>query len=299
MNHYNTYVEKKYTKYPVSNDWLALQELIKTFKIINIKNKNVKTFHLYLNNGTSIKSICYALKKTNIKKFNWYGQTPLNIVDNKYNLMAKYGKRWYYGKDGTGDIMNVNNLKSYKQICKDIKLLIANAKNKKKQINNNKIILSEFAFMFYNLPYGSNFVIKLYLPLTQPLIINLIYLMFKYFKNIYFYKPLSDLYSDNFYIIGLGYYGIPEKITNKILNLLKKYNDSTMQKTVIKVKYPNGFTFQILDIIEKFIKNYVFNINTQLYYLDNEKYIPEEHYKDVKKAIKLKNETWVNKFLTK
>lgn len=295
----NNYVEKNYTKYPVSNDWLALQELIKTFKIINIKSKKVKTFHLYLNKGTTIKSICYSLKKESIKNFDWYGHTPLDIIKNKFQLMSKYNERWFYGKDMTGNIMNVENLKSYKQICKNIKLLTANAHKKKTDKDYNKIILSEFAFMFYNLPYGSNFVIKLYLPLTQPLIVNLIYLMFKYYKNIYFYKPLSDFYSDNFYIIGLGYYGIPEKITNKILNLLKKYNDSTMQKTVIKVKYPNGFTFQILDIIEKFIKNYVFNINTQLYYLDNEQYIPKEHYKEVKKVIKLKNETWVNKFLTK
>ena len=40
--------------------------------------------------------------------------------------------------------------------------------------------------MFYNLPKNSNFVIRLYIPIDKALMIDLIYLINKKFKTVYF-----------------------------------------------------------------------------------------------------------------
>ena len=56
---------------------------------------------------------------------------------------------------------------------------------------------------------------------------------------------------------------------NKILRLLNKYNNETMNKLITKGNYDNSFKNQIFNVLDKFIQNYNFNINKQIYYLDN------------------------------
>jgi hypothetical protein len=84
-----------------------------------------------------------------------------------------------------------------------------------------------------------------------------------------------------------------------LLRLLKNYDDNTIGKTLFKNKYSTGFKHQLYNVIKLFTQNYIFNINRQLYYLDNKEYIPNEHYHTIEKIFQKKNKEWANKFLSK
>ena len=189
-----------------------------------------------------------------IKCFEWTAICTLDpSVDssftNEYDLLTLYQNRWNFGITEDGDITKVENLKSYKYSCKKIKLMTADGgiKNLSNNISLNKLKLSEIAFMFYNLPKNGNFVIRLYIPVDKALMIDLIYLINKKFKTVYFYKPLENIYSGEFYLIALNYQGLEEKYMNKILRLLNKYNNETMDKLITKGNYDNSFKNQIFN----------------------------------------------------
>ena len=163
----------------------------------------------------------------------------------------------------------------------------------------NKLKLAELAFMFHNLPKCSNFVIRLYIPFDKPLFIDLLYLIYKRYKTVYLYKPLENLYSGQFYLISLNYKGISDSLDKKILRLLSNYNNDTLEKRIFKNDYENSFKHQILNVFKLFTENYVFNIDRQIYYLDNKKYIPNEHYQTIEKIFLKKNKEWADQFLSK
>lgn len=301
------FISKKYTKYKVTTEWLSLQEILKQFNIINDNLKNIYTFHLNEAPGYFIKSLCYSIQKRKkcIKCFEWNAQTLHPSIDdtftNEYNLLTVYQDRWKFGKNKDGDITNVSNLKSYKDICKNIKLLTADGstKNLSDDVSLNKLKLAELAFMFHNLPKCSNFVIRLYIPFDKPLFIDLLYLIYKRYKTVYLYKPLENLYSGQFYLIALNYKGISDSLDKKILRLLSNYNNDTLEKRIFKNDYENSFKHQILNVFKLFTENYVFNIDRQIYYLDNKKYIPNEHYQTIEKIFLKKNKEWADQFLSK
>ena len=301
------YVSKKYTKYKVTKEWLSFQEILSEFNILNENIKNIFTFHLNEAPGYFIKSLCYDLERKNkcIKCFEWNAQTlhPSidNMFSNDYNLLTKFQNRWKFGVTEDGDITNIENLKSYKNICKKIKLLTADGgeKNISNEISLNQLKFSEFVFMFHNLPKTGNFVIRLYLPFEDRLFIDMVYLMYKNFKSIYFYKPLENLFSGEFYLVCLNYKGISDKTMKLLLKLLKNYNTETKDKSIFEKDYSESFKHQIFNIIKKFTQNYIFNINKQLYYFDNKKFIPKEHFQEINKIFMKKNKDWVNEFLHK
>ena len=121
--------------------------------------------------------------------------------------------------------------------------------------------------------------------------------MFKSFKQLYLYNSLQNLYSSEFYIIGINYTQVRITYLKKMKSILNKYDDEKLQEKIIKSKYPIEFINQIHKSFEEFTNNYIFNINKQLYYQDNVEYIPKEHYKELKKINNVNNIDWAKKYL--
>ena len=302
----NEYIQSKYTKYPITNSWLSLQEIFKTFPdLIPKKNKKFKVFLVNENMGSDIKAICYYINKNKIsnKCFEWTAQSFNQVLYNTnkdiYNLYKKYPEKWDFGPSDIGDITKFKYIEYYKKKCKYIKLLLAsgNEESKIKNFRSKHIKLAEIIFMFNNLPKHGNFILLFSIKNVYPLFINLFYLMFKSFKKFYFYKSLESLYSDQFYIIGINYTPIKETYLMKMKNILNKYDNKRLDEKIIKEKYQVDFIYKLYNSFELFINNYIYNINKQLYYLDNAKYIPKEHFSELKKINNRNNEIWVNRFL--
>ena len=121
-------VSKKFNNgFYISQAWLKMYEICELFNIISKKKKVLNTMHICELPGNFISSINHYIKtKTKIKEFNWIGQS-LNpnhkdnikkygncIIDEKpYNFYSKYKDKWIFGKDNTGDITNIQNIKYY------------------------------------------------------------------------------------------------------------------------------------------------------------------------------------------
>jgi len=306
LKNLNEYIQNNYTKYKVSNSWLSLQEILSTFKtIIPKKNKKFKVFYLNKCNGNDIKSICYYIKKNKIsqKCFEWRAHSYNRILyknNNKKNdLFEKYKENFDLGLSNIGDITKFKFIEHYKEKCKNIKLLLGTA-NKYCVIKNiplKKLKLAEIIFIFNNLPKNGNFILYFDINYNDSLFINLIYLMFKSFKQLYLYNSLQNLYSSEFYIIGINYTQVKTIYLKKMKSILNKYDDEKLQEKIIKSKYPIEFINQIHKSFEEFTNNYIFNINKQLYYQDNVEYIPKEHYKELKKINNVNNIDWAKKYL--
>ena len=129
----------------------------------------------------------------------------------------------------------------------------------------------------------------------------MIYLLFNSFKNLYFYKPTQNSFSGEFYIVCKNYNNI---ITNRqfdilfsLLNNSENYNLTDLKKISIIKEYSKDFIYQYGDALNKIITNFNLTINKQLFYTDIWSEITEEHKKEIKDKIHIKNQDWIDYYL--
>lgn len=299
--------------YEISQAWLKMYEILETYNLINKKLKKIETFHLCELPGNFIRATNFYIKtKTKIKDFDWLGQS-LNpnykhknykrvFGNSNFNLLKNYKNRWDFGKDNSGDITNIENIKYYKKKCKNIKFMTSDcglgfpSYDEKALLNNKRVHIAEMIFMFNNLPVDSNFVCKFYIPIYYKLDIDIIYLLIISFNEVYFYKPLQNMTSSEFYIICKKYKGISKNRLNKLFKLLKNFNKNSFNKRIFKRNYSNNFKYQLININKKLINNVIFYIKRQFYYVDNKNKINKKHFDVFKKYSKIKNKQWIKKF---
>ena len=171
--------------------------------------------------------------------------------------------------------------------------------NNNSMLMNKKVHFAEMVFMFNNLSKNGNFICKYYIPIYYKLDVNIIYLLIKYFKNVYFYKPLQNMTSSEFYIVCKKYKTIPDKILKKLFNTLENFSKKSFDKKIINIKYNNSFKHQLLNATNKLTNNIIFYIKRQFYYVDNKDYIPKEHYQTLKEYSDKKNKDWIKRFKIK
>ena len=295
------YVSQITGLYNISQAWLKMYEIISTFDIIDKKSKTLKSFHICEAPGNFISAIDYYIKThTDIKDFEWNAQS-LNLknadIKNTYGLIKKNPKRWDFGKDGSGDITRLHNIEYYKKYCNDVSLITSDCGIKmsfSEESKNKfqKLYYSQHLFILLNLPKNGNFVVKCMMPITHNFYISMIYLYYKHFKELIFYKPLQNQYSREFYIIGLKYNPIDNITRNKLLKFHRNFN---FTNTLID-KFPESFMYQLVDKIESLANNYKFHIDRQLYYVDNFKYLSENDIEKIQKYIYDRNIKWVEQF---
>ena len=252
------YIDRTF-KITVSQAWLKMYEICVLFKIINKRKSQINSYHICELPGNFISAINhYIHTHTNIKNFNWHAQS-LNpkkkdgFGNYGYGILHRHRNRWDFGKDNTGDITKVENIKYYKKYFKDIDLLTSDCGlgwTNEEDISLKKVHFAQMLFMFYNLNRGGNFVGKFILPITNSLEINMIYLMYKSFKRLYFYKPLQNQYSSEFYIIGLHYIPVDKKITDSMFKKLSNFKKETLSKCIIRESYPKRFVHQFIKAIK-------------------------------------------------
>lgn len=285
----------------VSRAWTKMYEILTEIPIILPKKNIIKSFHLCEAPGSFIESIKYYLKRNRNSQLDWYAESlnPThpdnikkygdNIISDDYNLMKHYPKRWVWGKDGTGDITNPENIKYYKKYCENIDLLTSDC-GLENNIDNpqiNKVNYSQFLFMFNNLPNNGNCILKVFTPLKSQKI-SLLYIMYKQFKKLYFYKPMQNPSSLEFYVIGINYKPLDNISINKMFNLLNNYDEDI---SLVK-KISKSFYIQLEKIMYDIYENYDKSIQKKIYYIDNFEMISEKHKKYLKGIIHEKNKEW-------
>lgn len=295
--------------------WLKMYELLETlqlFKLIGAKIE-LKTFHICEAPGAFISAMTHYLKtktKIEIENYEWMAQSlnPFNkdnikiYGDNIFGKKDELGmlknnpERWNWGKDGTGDITNINNIKYYKKYCEKVQLITSDCglyRSDDFSLNKlyDKINYSQFLFMLNNVPKNGNCIMKVFMPFnTQK--ISLIYIIYSRFKNVYFYKSMQNPGSEEFYLVAINYQNPLNNDELKIFyNLLKKYDTKTSLVDVDKI--PLKFIYQLLKIYKKLANNYDEYIQKKIYYVDNIDNISVKHFKDLEKMIPEKSNDWI------
>lgn len=290
---------------PVSRAWIKFYELLHETKIFdNIKGK-IKIFHVCEAPGTFIQATKYYLNKFNKDSEHEYDATTLNpkygdkrSFSDTYGLMKKDPIKWTFGKDDTGDITKEINIKYYKELCKNKDWIIGDcglAWDSEDSLSGILLYYSQILFILYNLKNGGGCVFKQILNIEYKIINDMIYLLFNSFENLYFYKPTQNSFSGEFYIVCKNYNNI---ITDKQFDILfSLLTNPDLKKISIIEKYSEDFIYQYSDALNKIITNLNLTIDKQLFYTDFWSEITEEHKKEIKDKIHIKNQDWIDYYL--
>ena len=305
--HLTNYVEKNFNTGPISQAWLKMYEMMAIFKFESdyLDIKSLKTFHICEAPGNFISAINHYVKtNTTIKIFDWKAQS-LNPVGSKnkktafgddYGYISKYKDKWDWGPTKTGDITDITNIKYYGTLTRDVQLITSDCgiPNEPGQSTNKmfQIHYASLLFMILNLPIGSNFVAKFFIPIYRPLEISLIHILYESFEQLYFFKSMINIYSKEFYIVGKKYIGVSDDIKNKMVQI---FNNFDVSVHIISDLYPEQFIYQLMYILDKLQESYIFNFKRQLFIVDNYNTIDKEYLATIKTYINEKNIDWVNK----
>ena len=142
---------------------------------------------------------------------------------------------------------------------------------------------------------GGNFVLKIYLPTTNPVFVSIYYLLYCRFRQFMFYKSFQNKWSPEYYIIGKYYYDpLSDNELEKLYTLLKDFDRNN---TIIPIdKIPEDFLIQLEDVLSQIIMNFRNAIKRVIYYLDNIDEMSHEQMTTLYKSFDYKNEDWASMY---
>jgi hypothetical protein len=301
-----------------SNAFCKVYEILVTFGLLNSSTTDtIKTFHICEAPGNFIFAFNHAIfsnpkTDTNIKKYDWYinSLNPYNaeikkiysgIFKDEYGLMKKYKHRWMFGKDDTGDITNISNLEDFYNklgrvdiITGDCGLAMDYSVSNLQENILAKINYSQIMAILTLLKNGGSFVIKHFLPMSLPITISYVYLLYNCFDELYFTKPVTSRPSSReIYIVGKGYNKLSGEYIANLLEFLDQFNPdkSLFENSDID----DAFLRQYYDIIDELINKQIDSINRSFYFYDNDKFFYE--YKNTLEEIKdLQSKLWAKHY---
>ena len=337
----------------IGNSFLKLWEILSSFNLIPSNSKQFKIFHLAEPTGQMI--ICakywaeHKCSGLDMKNYDWLANTfnPYhktsssgnNSINNaqgdNYELIKNNYNRWLFGADNSGDITNVNNIKS---IMNDIKnKWLARSDNSSNNSNKLDLIISDGNILSSNTDelvkqkfdlakvisviacssIGGSCCIKHYIPYklfntnnnitsnkdnsdileASGFFINYLYLYYVVFDIISLFKPnTSNADTTEFYVIGKGFNGIENSQLEKLFKLLDTFE---LNGNLIEHnKIPETFIMQINNFLKSMSDTNILSIEKQNLLLTcykNES--DEQHNRDGESNSKSKKYKRTNKIL--
>ena len=294
----------------VNNDeWLKITEILHKIKVIDSTKTNLKSFHICELSGSFINAISFFIDLNNYNiAWSWKAQTmnpKSNIIYNEKlitndfdkidldnldinneNLLDIHYDNYDFGSDNTGDITKYENLQYYRNNHNDYDLITVGCGT---QHNNSefKFLFSQYLMIFSCCKKGGSSVLKRVFPIENSQELNMLYLFYCLFENVIVYKPKLNYHSQEYFLIGLNYKGISQKLLDKLIDFVKDY------KTVgFITDMPTNFTLQVDKMQNELIENMNKFIKKQIYFCDNYDNIKKDEWDILKQAIKEKLKDW-------
>ena len=232
----------------ISQEWLKMYEIITDCNLIPINRKGVfTTFHICNPSSAFINCINnYIHTKTQYSSFEWKSQSvkPKGVhskdttMNGSNKLIQNYREKWDWGVDDTGDITNIENIKYYAKLTKQMNINLMTSANGLPMNNPKyaKVAYASYVSILYSLPINGSMLYKIHSPIDIPLIWNLIYITYTNFKEMYFFKPVQNAQTRELYIIAKGYIGIEQKILDKLLSFVDIFDIASDAQANSKTK---------------------------------------------------------------
>jgi hypothetical protein len=183
-------------------------------------------------------------------------------------------------------LCTLENIKETKPI--DIDWMICN-----NIIDDIKILYSNILYVLYNIIEGANLILTLNIPINYKIIIDILYLLFLSFENIYIIKPIQDKFGTNFYVVCINY----KKIIIEFDELFRVLDNKIIDNlSIINTDYNDDFKYQFINVINQLTSHLIQIINMQLFYTDFWKSIDDNIKAEIKTAIHIKNKNYVDKY---
>jgi len=293
------YLNDKYknSSIKINTTFLKIWEILSQFNLIppTIEKKSLKIVYLDEFSGQIImcvnhwlKTKCNRFKMDNYKwlansfnPLNYKNKTKLNTNFYNTTLHTKLIKdnytKWLWGDDNTGNLNNIENIKSIVNSIKhkwgtndnsnnntDLDLIISDGSldfdPTINTLNNQKIELSKVISIIASSSIGSSCCSKHFIPSktddklisnendttidSTNFFIGYLYLYYIMFDSLSLYKPTSSNSNNReFYVIGKKFKGITKHELKNLYNILDYYvfNSSIIEKE----KIPITFVYQI------------------------------------------------------
>ena len=299
-------IQKMLGDLSISQAWLKMYEMLSDCDIVPTNRKGTyKSFHFCEAPGTFINCLNnYIHTKTQYDNYEWNSQS-LDIkvakVKDTYGLIKRHRPNWDFGVDDSGDITNIENIKHYAEMAKKINpsLITSDCGLEWGNPKYYQVAYASYVAILYSLPKDATMIYKILSPIDVPLIWNLIYITYTNFKDMYFYKPVQNSQSREFYIVAKGYLGTDQKVLDKLLSLVDRFNVDSFDKESYDLfgdSYPEEFVIQVQTISERLASNYVNSIERIIYYVDNVDSLGKDYQKHIENYIEEKNEDWVKRY---
>lgn len=287
-------LRSKFSAQFVTNAWMKLYEILSyNWKGVFSKYTCVNAFHICEAPGAFISASNHIFRTNNIT-YNWHAQTLHQsanslALEDRFGLIAKYPNKWLYGpsdsNNRSGDITCSSNIKYYKEkLGSDINFITADGGfycepsmlNMQEEIVA-KIIFGEIITIFACLSNGGNAILKMFLPLSCPLTVSMIYLMHRYFESVTYSKPISSGASNSEIYVLLQNY---QKISETQLNILyEMLDDQKITHEFFIVEMTNGFIQKYYRDVSDIIDRQINALQYMYYYYYNQSIkIPESTY---------------------
>lgn len=269
---------------PISRAYYKLWEIIQDFNIIDNSISEyiyvglaeapggfMEAFINYRKNyflGRKDKKYCITLKQNNNDIPNW---SKANSFIKKYNVNISYGA------DNTGNLYKSQNIKYLiNQVGKNSSQLVTgdggfdfsyNFDNQ--EIDSLRLIFCEIVAALGLNKVGGNFVLKIY-DIFLNLTVDLIYLLSKYYDNIYFTKPhTSRPANSEKYLVCKGFRGIDTNTMNNLFYIMDNWETHPIYNRLFNEKLPDNFLYSIYNINKIVIRTQVENILRTILLLSN------------------------------
>ena len=316
--------EKKLVKYPISNRFIETYEILHEFPELTNSQNSINAYHgaelpgdliialtmFSKKNNIKYKWLASGLKPDNEKNFLKYGYNEKNIHTDKYKLINKH---FLWGKDKTGDINNINNLKWYQEYLqkKKLNLITCNFEYSGELYTMQKVDISQLIHVLTTSQLNSSALSSIWIPYIEKypesfyssgFYMNIIYTYTQYFEHIYLVKTsVTHLQSTKIYIIGINFKGISKKEINNFYNVYKKYNYNKCwyQKKDMDTKTTKSILKFMNNIYNDNIIHTKIKILVLYCYLNSNIKINCKKYTDTKTINKYHKlfDKWINKYL--
>ena len=341
----NEYLNTKYKHLPINidNSFVKLWEILSTFELIPTDAESFKVLHLCEAPGQMIMCAKYwaeqKCKKMKPENYEWianslnpYNKSTKNkfgngnVLGDDYNLIKNNYDKWLWGSDNTGDITNINNIKSIKNaiydssggsnssngnlyskkkvdlIISDGNMIIETDELLKQKLDLAQVIsviacsrLGSDCCVKHSIPYknlNTNSIDSIDSVEASGMFIGYLFLYYVSFESMSLFKPnSSNPDTSEFYVICKGFKGIEKSQLESLYNFLDKFelNSSIIEKS----KIPSTFLSQINNFLESMSDTNILSIEKQNLLLTCFKSLGEKEdsdkYKNINKILNCNN----------
>ena len=272
-----------------SNAYMKLWELYASVPQLLPNKKQINVFHLAEAPGQWINSTRHYIetKRHKVEHYNWIANSlnpthPTNVAKygknifaDDYGFLKKYPQKWLFGEDDTGDITKGKNLKWFKEYMNEFKaksggeglhLITGDAGMGSgsgiKLVDLQKIDYAQMCMVAVCSKKGTNCVIKHFNYLNMDFnksfqssgfLISYLYIYYLMFDSVRLIKPnTSSPNSGEFYLVGLRFTGLDERILDKLIKELDTFKEN--QCFFKKEEIPETFSSQVIEFVEKLLE---------------------------------------------